>query len=670
MGRRGAFALLARLGVAAIASLAAGVSACGGSSGAGAGGCGPTDLVDATGACATVGIPDCADVFIDADGVCRPSAEKCAPGELPKFAEGCVAVSIPGCAKGFVEADGLCHPKNEKCGSGTYAVPQKGCVSIDGDAGCGSGAWGAIPDGAGNVYVDPSYAGGSSDGSKTRPFTTLAAGLARVAAGGRVALAAGDYPEHAVIDQAIELVGRCPSMVTLSGDDGDAHAPKTLDVTAGPTTIRGVRIAGDGMGVHVDHAEVTIDGVFIDAPKVTGVYADHRATVTVTSTFIQGARSFAPFPYDSGIGVDADGGSHVTLRDVSVFDSVDAGISASADGTTLDATDVLVEKSPHEGVVVVFGATGTLEDIAIVHVSDEAVSLEESTLTLSDFLIDDTYGDGFFDGDAIDAVNPVPIVIPPQTPVAPLPLHATVTRGAFTKTHGPAVYGSDHGTTIEVSDVLSTDQDGGEPQFLMIDGAAGKITDAAFVRGRVGGLAAVDYGDEKGTTTLAAERVLIEDVGHINDMGDDGEGVVIDGARTIVSLDELFVLRAHVAGVLANTSGKVTITRSLISDTAKGNGVLGGHVVMNIADGITAKGTDLTVTGTRVEGCTRAGLLFDACTGALSSTVSTENQFGLVFEGQTKPKLDALSTFDDNTMQGVVDDGTLPVPSGPPIAPQ
>src|SRR4051812_35623373 len=65
-----------------------------GGGGGGAAPCAPSQVTAADGTCFDVGLRGCAAVFVDQDGVCRPSLDKCPAGKLPKFDVGCVDVGI------------------------------------------------------------------------------------------------------------------------------------------------------------------------------------------------------------------------------------------------------------------------------------------------------------------------------------------------------------------------------------------------------------------------------------------------------------------------------------------------------------------------------------------------------------------------------------------------
>ena len=165
-----------------------------------------------------VGIQGCAEMFIDPlTGLCDPSPEDCPPGYIPVFDEGCVRVGVVDCHPDFIDPlSGHCDPDPDFCAPHHIPVPTQGCVSLDPPEGCGDGTWGNVELLDGDVHVDIAYAGGDSDGSRDTPFTLIEDATDAVQAGGRVILAAGDYPEGVRITKSSELVGRCASMVTIS----------------------------------------------------------------------------------------------------------------------------------------------------------------------------------------------------------------------------------------------------------------------------------------------------------------------------------------------------------------------------------------------------------------------------------------------------------------------
>ena len=98
----------------------------------------------------------------------------CVAGEVKQPVVGCQA-GIPAarCATGFASNDDMgCDPvlPADPCPDGKLALPgEPSCHDV---ADCGSGSYGAIPVEASTQFVDGSYAGGGSDGTQAKPWTT------------------------------------------------------------------------------------------------------------------------------------------------------------------------------------------------------------------------------------------------------------------------------------------------------------------------------------------------------------------------------------------------------------------------------------------------------------------------------------------------------------------
>lgn len=103
----------------------------------------------------------------------------------------------------------------DACPKGQLAVPgDEACRPV---AECGDDPYGDLPQGASITHVDGRYGGGASDGTRERPYRTVAQGLAAASAGGVVAVAAGTYVEDVTVPPGVRLYGRCPSMVEIRG---------------------------------------------------------------------------------------------------------------------------------------------------------------------------------------------------------------------------------------------------------------------------------------------------------------------------------------------------------------------------------------------------------------------------------------------------------------------
>ena len=124
-----------------------------------------------------------------AAAACGEDAEISLPQEAPPD---CVAglgqVPVPGCEAGIppescgagFEGDGTMGCRallpEEACAAGTLAIPgETSCREL---VPCGSGKWGNAPLSPSTIFVDARYAALDSDGTETKPFKTISAGVA------------------------------------------------------------------------------------------------------------------------------------------------------------------------------------------------------------------------------------------------------------------------------------------------------------------------------------------------------------------------------------------------------------------------------------------------------------------------------------------------------------
>jgi len=300
-------------------------------------------------------------VAVAALGACSASSsaggaaptQACAPEDVVAGDGSCVAPGVPpdGCDPGFTyDGNGGCDPilPATPCGEGEMAVPgdtrcyavgaagdpptcPSGQVALPGEtachelADCGSGTWGNIPVDAMTEYVDASYAGGASDGSAGKPWTTIGAAVTAAAAAAIVAVAAGSYAESVTISgKAVRLWGRCPSMVEIVGGAGAAAV--SLGAGSDGTEVHTIALTGAG-GASLGSAQmVVVDSVWVhdtagDGVDILGSAVVHRslveratnvamsvvsASVSIDTSVV---RDTAPGQGGSGFGIQAEGGS-------------------------------------------------------------------------------------------------------------------------------------------------------------------------------------------------------------------------------------------------------------------------------------------------------------------------------------------------------------------------
>lgn len=338
--------LLAGLSVGAPAL----VTACGSDSGgpAPATPCGAEQGLAEDGACTTPGVPDggCAPGFTASDHGCRPALPTCGPGTLAVLGEVACRPVGPTCAEGFTaDGEGGCAVvlPATPCGPGEMAVPgATTCAPVDGCAD-------APVDAKGLWFVDPTAAPGG-DGSKAKPFATVAAALAAAVDGDRVFLLDGAYVGPLVIGKAVAVTGRCASKAVVTGTVGDQPVVQLAD----GASLAHVAVTGKGVsGVDVS-GKASLEAIWVHDVDGSGVRALGAAGDTQAKRLlVDGATT---------IGVEIVGGK-VDLRESVVRNTKPRGDGQRGIGlsverpsfggsvTTVTATLVVLDHNADTGIL-------------------------------------------------------------------------------------------------------------------------------------------------------------------------------------------------------------------------------------------------------------------------------------------------------------------------------
>ncbi len=352
-------------------------------------------------------------------GVCQPTApigpgdacsslEGVCPALMPSIATwscplGWHAVApLPDEAANDLQLQGLqrftvCAPASEvPCEEGANNCPP----SFDG---CPSGVpWPveatlrlAAPGFAGVVlYVDP-LAAGPGDGSRANPFTSVASALALATDGAIVAIGRGDNRVAPLqITSRIALVGGCTNQARIvaqtSGEDAPTLALLESGVRLAELTVAGARpgiVAGAGISASLDR--VRVSGSLGAGVTATGV----GAQLSLIDVFVGGTELGTGTA--GGVGVSVSAGATATLERVALFGNARQGLSASGNGSSVNARDLLVaDTSDFElveeqvfAVGVTNGATLTLRSAALIGNRNVGLSAEGSLLDVEDTLV-------------------------------------------------------------------------------------------------------------------------------------------------------------------------------------------------------------------------------------------------------------------------------------------
>lgn len=197
-----------------------------------------------------------------------------------------VGMTAEACPPGFVFADELCLPDlPDACGPGTMALPgESACRPV---SPCADGTWGDIVTDAATQHVDASYTGGGSDGSASRPWTSIAQGIAAAGSGGVVAVARGTHAEALSVSKPVTIWGVCPAETTIT-----STAAQTVLLREGSAgaVLRGVGVSGTGIAVIASGTEVMLDRVWIHDLGDVGLAAEDTlgpAVVTLRDSLVE-----------------------------------------------------------------------------------------------------------------------------------------------------------------------------------------------------------------------------------------------------------------------------------------------------------------------------------------------------------------------------------------------
>jgi hypothetical protein len=301
-----------------------------------------------------------------------PPDMPCPPGELLLDNGTCQKAGVPpsACGVGFMP-DGKegCEPilPADPCPEGLMAIPgDTACHEV---ASCGSGAWGDIPVEANTQFVDKSYAGGNSDGTQAKPWTTIQKGVNAAAKGAIVAVAAGSYPEDVVIQgKAVRLWGRCPAMVEVVGTGVQLGAIQVLQNAANGAEVHSISATGAKVGIAVSGAsDVVIEAVWIHGTGLFGLdienaYGPTKVTLkgslieqshevgvfvlgsdaTIEATLVRSTQPNAQGDFGRGMSIQRDPNTKrratATLHACLIEENHYAGVVVSSSDATIEAT--------------------------------------------------------------------------------------------------------------------------------------------------------------------------------------------------------------------------------------------------------------------------------------------------------------------------------------------
>ena len=680
-------------------------------------GCPPGQIQGTDATCTTIGIPNCADLFMNADsGFCEPSIDLCVAGQYPNFETGCVQAGIADCATEFVDAEsGLCMPSPEACDPGFIAVPTQGCVSLDPADGCGEGTWGNITEVDGDHHVDQGYGGGGSDGSRAKPWTQISQAQASLASGGRIILAAGDYDESVFFETSASIIGRCSSMVTVSGATTSpltANLGKTVLEIGGQksVTVSDLRVSGDGIGLAAYlGAQVNLERVIFDANEFFGIFISGTGSVVnATDILVNGTRDSTNGMAARGVSAQ-DGGALHLERGMLTNNSgtnVLCGGSLPNELSTMTLKDVLISgaqpiatNTTPQDIYVNHGATATLEDTVIFEhaatglmvagagtsvtadglvisgskssdvIVSEGINLQDgASAVFNHVAIHEARDIGLYITDEDTAVEAQNLMIAHTQPTADTASGMAVLirqGGALTLDSGALIANQNAGITVRsfatanLSGLLveGTQATAGNQMGSGIEafnGAEVTVERSALMQNMLVSIVAI----LQPTTFEFRDSIIAHTLRDSVNLW--GRGIQVQAGASLVVERCAIIDNYETAVFILEALGEIRDT--LLADTKETE-------EGQIADGLLATLSEVTASGVSATGNQRVGVLFDQTEGSISGCSISDNAFGLATQGTDVPMISDNNAIVDND-KNLVENNALSIPDQPMELPQ
>lgn len=549
------------------------------------------------------------DVDEGCKGVCASKVDACAEGQRAVLGGGCAAVGVPrdGCGAGFShDGAGACTAvlPEARCADGTMAIPgETTCREV---APCGTGTWGDIPVDGQTVFVDGSFAGATSDGTRERPFRTVQAAVRAATTDATIAIAAGTYREQISPVRPLKLWGRCPSMVTIEGVSDDPLVP-AIDLER-PAELHDLSVRGASTGIAVLYTggRVLLDRVRVHDTGERGIRVEGSTTspteVVVQRSLFERNATTAIFSYGSTVSVSdsviRDGRPHPTY-------GFGSGIIGTTDERKLTGSTITVERSVVERMV------------------EAGVAIISSQATVRDTVVRDIVA-----GDSASSAG-VAFQAEADTKSPMVPTFA-LERVVIERPEGVAVTLSKSEATlagVTIRDVLSRKKTGDIGTGIQVfRGSRLTLTDSSMRRARYAGVLLM------GSSATIERSSIIDTLDDaVGGIGGPGVWATIDkntGVRSEVNMTGSLIARAKVSGFLVSCSvGRVEDSEIRATGRDRDEVFGDGAYVSSCMTPSGIVGGELTVTRALIRDNLRAGVNVAAGTMSLGDTLVLCNSF-------------------------------------------
>ncbi|MDC0676393.1 right-handed parallel beta-helix repeat-containing protein [Sorangium atrum] len=434
-------------------------------------------------------------------------------------------------------------------------------------------------------------------------------------------------------------------------------------------TVSTGRYPADGQGIVVqDGAEASIESTAVVGNQLSGILVAASSSATLSGVLVEGTSPGSSDP-PYGVGVYATRRARVAIDSSVVLGNTEIGVAVIGEGTAATMTRSLVQGTVAAptgsllggfGVAVARGAAMRLHDSAVVRNRGTGVHVGDSSAELiaSGNLIEGTVADGGWgDGAGLTVAEG----------------RVTLASNAIRSNEGTGLLVGYDGSEATVTGNLveghvAPDRRAPVGQGIVIHRGATAVLEGNVVSGNR------SVGVFAGTEVLGSR---VEIIGNLIDgtagrgSGEDDDeahndstGIGVAAAGYEIRLASSLVRGSRTAGVVLFAS-EAEISQTVVDGvTGDPRAARGRRRDELVADGVLAlAGSTVALDDVRVEGCARAGILYDRSSGRLSRVRALDNRFGLIVQGSPEPEL-KRDDDDDDKESAFLDDCTAEELSG------
>ncbi len=291
-------------------------------------------------------------------------------------------------------------------GATTLRPGERACTPIGSP--CSADEWSTmLPDDAPIAFVRSGATGGN--GTRARPFGTLAEAVNAIADGGTIALGAGRFDGVQLDRRSIAIVGKCApeTSIGLTAGLDPAH---TIAMNGGRLTLRDLHLFEGLVTLYVDEGDLEIGGVWFGPGRVA-IFADQTTLRARDSVFREHYLNGAAISVTNGaldiedVGVEhADrgiqlGNGEARLHRVSFIehDARSRGQALTFFGLGEGAVDQIAIEGWYDGIIAGF-APQTVRDVVVRHLASFPAieNRSDANTTVERALIEDVPGSAVF----------------------------------------------------------------------------------------------------------------------------------------------------------------------------------------------------------------------------------------------------------------------------------